>query len=80
MSVCELLDVAACDVEEFIVVCCIAENLVQMVAVCVGYEDLSEGVFCHQADDLFNSLRVQLVEDVIEQKDGERMATGVLQK
>jgi hypothetical protein len=36
-----------------------------MVAVCVGYEYLSESLIAHQTHNLFHTLGIQLVEYVI---------------
>ena len=59
---------AVVNVEDLIVVRRGRENLIQMVAVGVGNEYLSELVTGHQADDLLHAFGVQFVEDVVEQE------------
>ena len=44
-----------------------AQDQVQMVAVGVGDEDLAELVAGHQPDNLFNTVGIELVEDVVQE-------------
>ena len=66
--------------EQFVVLRGHAQYLVQVVTVCVGDEGLSEGVSAHQCYDTFYALRVQAVEDVVQQEYGPCAATRMVQK
>lgn len=57
-----------------------AQYFVQVVAVGVGDECLSEGISAHQCHDAFHSLRVQSVEDVIQQQYWPGSAARMVQK
>ena len=48
------------------------QDIVQMLTVRIGNENLSETVACYQLDDLFHPRGIQFVEDVIkqQQRDG----------
>ena len=51
-----------------------------MLTIGIGDEDLSEVVACHQSDDLFHALSVELVKNVIEQQDGRRLVVGAFKE
>ena len=56
------------------------EDFVEVLAVGVGDEDLSEGIAGDEVDDLFDALGIELVEDVVEQEQGSGLAACPLEK
>ena len=60
--------------EKLIVESPVGEDLVEMVAVGVGNEDLTELPTGHQMDDLLDTRGIELVEDIVEQQ--QRQALG----
>jgi hypothetical protein len=53
---------------EFIVKTAFRQNLVDMVTVGVGDENLTELLAGHQLDNLLYALGIELVEDIVEQE------------
>ena len=56
--------------EKAIVVVGRGEDSVEVFTVCVGDENLSEGVATDELDDLFHTVGVELVENIVKQEDG----------
>ena len=69
-------DLAVFYVEELVVEVAVRQDLVYMVAVGVGDEYLAEAVAGHQSDDLLHAVGIELVEDVVEQEQGQGGALG----
>ena len=68
------------DVEYLVVKGSGAEYLVEMVAIGIGDEYLSEVVAGHQTYNLLHTLGVELVEDVVEQQQRRRLRARPLQE
>ena len=58
------------DLEDFVVSLGSFQYLVEVLAVGVGDEDLSEGIAGDDVDDLLNALGIEFVEDVVEKEEG----------
>ena len=68
------------DVEYLVVKGSGAEYLVEMVAIGIGDEYLSEVVAGDEAHYLLHTLGIELVKDVIEQQEGRGLRTCTLQE
>lgn len=64
-----LLDISSFYVKQLVVVTDVLQNLVEMVAIGVGYEYLTETVTRHQLYDTLHTVGVQLVEDVVKEQE-----------
>jgi hypothetical protein len=62
-------DIAGDHFEEFIVGVCLLKQRVETTFVTVDQENLSESIACDKCNQSFHTFDVQLVENIVEQKD-----------
>lgn len=73
-------NVAFSHLEDLIVAWGAFQDFVEMLAVGVGDEDLSEGIAGDEVDNLFDTLGIEFVEDVVEEEQGSGFASCAFEK